>query len=124
VHRFFRVAAVVLLEYLAAAAIFFGALEADAAIKGPCRGAACAVGDYFELEAYLLVGGVTVTGFVVALIVIGFRLRRARTRNLASRETSVFGSATVATAYGWAWALPASPLILWTANKVFDFITS
>jgi hypothetical protein len=125
VHRFFRVAAIVLLEYVAAAAILFGALEGLSPFKGPCHGAACAVDDYVRREGLLLLGGLTVTGFSVSLIVIAFRQRRwARTRNPASHETSVFGSATVATAFGWAWALPASPLILWTANEVWFHILS
>jgi hypothetical protein len=122
VHRFHRVAAVVLLEYLAAAAILFGALRGVAALIG-CRDDACAILGLFWVEALLLLAGLTVTGFIVSLIVIVFRQRRwNRTRNPASHETSIFGSATVATAYGWAWALPAWPLILWAANKVFEVV--
>jgi hypothetical protein len=124
-HRFLRVAAIVLLEYLAAAAILFGALDALSPFKGPCRGAACAVDDYVQTEGQLLLGGLIVAGFSISLIVIAFRQRRwARTRNPASHETSVLGSATVAFAFGWAWALPAAPLIVWTANKVLDLISS
>jgi hypothetical protein len=115
----------VLLEYLAVAAVFFGVLEALAAITPPCRDPECAIVDGWRIEVHVLLAGLTVTGFIVSLIVIAFRQRRwARARNTASHETSVFGSATVATAYGWAWALPASPLILWTANKVFDLTSS
>jgi hypothetical protein len=125
VHRFFRVAAIVLLEYVAAGAFLFGVLEALSPFKGPCQGAACAIDDYFQMEGLLLLGGLTVTGFIASLIVIAFRQRQwARTRNPASHETSLFGSATVATAFGWAWSLPASPLILWAANELSFFISN
>jgi hypothetical protein len=124
VHRLLRVAAIVLLEYLVTAAILFGALVGVARLIG-CHEEACAILGLFWLEALLLLGGLTVTGFIVSLIVIAFRQRRwVRTGNPASHETSVFGSATVATALGWAWVLPASPLILWAANKVFFLISS
>jgi hypothetical protein len=126
VHRFPRVAAIVLLEYLAAATIFFALLKWYAAVNlspRQCGVDKCAVLDLIVLEAFLLFAGWTVTGFVVSLIVIAFRQWRwARTGNPASHETGVFGAATVATAFGWAWVLPASPLILWAANGVFDFL--
>jgi hypothetical protein len=123
VHRFPRVAAIVLLEYLAAAALFSGALVGEARLIGR-HGDPGAIGGLLLFEALLLLGGLTITGFIVSLIVIAFRQRRwARTRNPASHETSVFGSATVATAFGWAWVPPASPLIPWAANKVFFLIS-
>jgi hypothetical protein len=95
----------VLLEYLAVAAVFFGGLEALAAITPPCRGPECAIVDGWRIEVHVLLAGLTVAGFIVSLFVIAFRQRRwARARNTASHETSIFRSATVATAYGWAWA--------------------
>jgi hypothetical protein len=128
VHRFPRVAAIVLLEYLAATAVIFGALEGMAAVETSSRQCGvdkCAILGLFWVEALLLLAGLVVAGFIISLIVIAFRQRRwARTRNPASYETSLFASATVATAWGWAWALPAWPLILWTANQVFDLIQS
>jgi hypothetical protein len=123
-HRIPRVAALVLLEYLVITMAICGLLLGVAALFTRKQPRTCGVdncvgnmiiGMFWE-ELALYFAGLVIVSLIASLIVMAFRQKRRVRGHPASQETSLFGSASLATAWGFVWGLVASPLTVVALN--------
>jgi hypothetical protein len=74
----------------------------------------------FWAEAVLYFAGLVIVSIIFSLIVIAFRQRRRVRGHPASQEPSLLGSASLATAWGFVWGLPLSPLAVVALNVLLS----
>jgi hypothetical protein len=131
-HRLPRVAALLLLEYLAITMVIYGLLLGALALENTKQPRTCGVDNCiggvivggFWVEVVLYFAGLVIVSLICSLIVIAFRQRRRVRGHPASQETSLFGSASLATSWGFVWGLLISPLAVVALNDLVSSTNS
>jgi hypothetical protein len=121
----------VLLEYLVTAVAIYGlllgALALYASRARACRSENCVgsmIVGIFWVEVVLYFAGLVVVSLICSVIVLAFRQRRRVRGHPASQETGLFGSAGLATAWGFVWGLLMSPFAVVVLNDLINSTNS